>query len=126
MLWWLVNFISSKAFRDYTTIEDVLRITPPDGETFWRMEWADDMLDKPVFPQWSVDGPQDKAKNDKAWGNDVSNWAKRAGFLDGVGLHAIRREILIKLVGTEPTVYPAEHETRLTKRDQILAFLLSK
>ncbi len=99
MLWWLANFISSGAFRDYKTIEDVLFVRPPDGESFWMMEWERDMLDKPVFPQWSADGPGGQAKNDKAWGNDVSNWAKRAGFLNGMGLHAVRREILIKLVG---------------------------
>lgn len=57
------------------------------------------MLDMPVFPEWSESGPQPKAKNDKAWGNQVSQWAKRAGFLRGLAIHAIRREILLKANG---------------------------
>ncbi|RYP14043.1 hypothetical protein DL767_010440 [Monosporascus sp. MG133] len=99
MLHWLVNIISARAFRDYQTIEDVLNVIPEEGESFCFLDWADDMLNKPVFPEWSESGPEDKAKNDKAWGNQVSQWAKRAGFINGLPIHAIRREILIKVNG---------------------------
>ncbi|KAL2015888.1 hypothetical protein VTK56DRAFT_4663 [Thermocarpiscus australiensis] len=97
MVHWLVNIISAQAFRDYHTIEDVLNVIPEEGESFCFLEWAEDMLDKPVFPEWSGSGPENKAKNDKAWGNQVSQWAKRAGFIHGLAIHAIRREILIKV-----------------------------
>ncbi|RYP29028.1 hypothetical protein DL767_006954 [Monosporascus sp. MG133] len=97
MLHWLINIISARAFRDYRTIEDVLSVIPEEGESFCFLDWADDMLDKPVFPEWSESGPRNKAKNDKAWGNQVLQWAKRAGFINGLAIHAIRREILIKV-----------------------------
>ncbi|KAB5515368.1 hypothetical protein GE09DRAFT_1046046 [Coniochaeta sp. 2T2.1] len=97
MLWWIVNFLSAGAFREYKTIEELFSVQPPEGETFWMLEWSDEVLDKPVFPAWSVDGPTDKAKNHNAWGNDVSKWAKRAFYILGLVIHAIRREILIKV-----------------------------
>jgi hypothetical protein len=78
MLWWLVNLLSSGAFKDYKTADEIFSVTPPDGEPFWMLEWDDKVLDRPVFPQWTVD--MEEAKNAKAWGNGVSAWAKRAGF----------------------------------------------
>ncbi|KAH6667430.1 hypothetical protein B0J14DRAFT_489712 [Halenospora varia] len=45
----------------------------------------------------SADGPTEKTKNETAWGHQCSDWAKRAGFTGGMGLHAARREALIKV-----------------------------
>ncbi|KAG9244994.1 hypothetical protein BJ878DRAFT_420194 [Calycina marina] len=45
----------------------------------------------------SADGPNEKTKNETAWGYQCSDWAKRAGFTGGMGLHAARREALIKV-----------------------------
>ena len=63
------------------------------------MEWADAVLDDPVFPEFSADGPTKKVKNESAWGQQCSDWAKRSGFLEGLGLHAPRRESLTKAIG---------------------------
>ena len=63
------------------------------------MEWADAVLNDPVFPEMSADGATKKVKNESAWGDQCSNWAKRAGFPGGMGLHASRREALIKVDG---------------------------
>jgi len=56
------------------------------------------VLDDPVFPEMSADGPTKKAKNESAWGDQCSDWARRAGFA-GMGLHGPRREVLIKVDG---------------------------
>jgi len=103
ILHWLVNIISAGALRDYKTIEDVLDVMPDEGDSYCFLEWADDMLEKLVFPEWSESGPKAKARNDKAWGNQVSHWARRAGFVDGLAIHAIRREILINVDGKAPS-----------------------
>ncbi|KAK3361657.1 hypothetical protein B0T24DRAFT_538692 [Lasiosphaeria ovina] len=95
MFHWLANIISSGALKEYHSIEDILRLEPPEGEDFWVLEWAEDMKDQPVFPTWSAEGPLDKNRDPTAWGKQASEWAVRAGFVDGVGLHAPRREILI-------------------------------
>jgi hypothetical protein len=99
MLFWLANFISCKAIKDHHTLEKILGRTPPPSRNHWVLEWEEDMLDKPVFPAWASDGPKDKSRSPSSWGHQASDWAKRAGFVDGMGLHAPRREILVKSNG---------------------------
>jgi hypothetical protein len=99
LLFLLAIIISAGAFKDYSTIKDVLAARPPPRRKFRIMEWADGVLDDPVFPEMSVDGPTKKTKNETAWGGQCSDWAKRADFTGGMGLHAARREILIKVDG---------------------------
>jgi len=60
--------ISAGAFRDYCTVADVLAARPPLKRRFRIMEWADDVLNDPVFPEMSADGPIKKTKNENAWG----------------------------------------------------------
>jgi hypothetical protein len=98
MLWWIVNFLSAGAFRDCKTIEDVFNLRPADEEDFRKIEWADDVLNQAVFPEWSVDGKKEKVKSHAAWAKDVSDWGQRANIL-GLTVHCIRREILINVTG---------------------------
>jgi len=63
------------------------------------MEWDDCVLMDPVFPEMHASGPTKKAKNPNSWGTQCSQWAIRAGFPQGMGLHAARREALIKVDG---------------------------
>ncbi|KAI0443369.1 hypothetical protein F4803DRAFT_515037 [Xylaria telfairii] len=97
MVHWLVNIISSGALRDYKTIEEVLDAVPGEGESLCFLEWAHKMRDMPVFPAWTESGPQNTAKTPGSWADQVSKWAKRTGFLLGLPIHAIRREILLKV-----------------------------
>jgi hypothetical protein len=99
ILFLLAIFISARAFRDFPTIRDVLSVRPPPREKFRIMDWSDDVLDDPVFPEMRPSGPTKKAKNKDAWGHQCSDWEKRAGFAGGMGLHAARREELIKVDG---------------------------
>jgi hypothetical protein len=99
LLFLLAILISAGAFRDHSTIEDVLAARPPSRRKYRIMEWAEGVSDDPVFPEMSVDGPTKKTKNETAWGDQCSDWAKRAGFTEGMGLHAPRRETLIKVDG---------------------------
>jgi hypothetical protein len=107
ILFLLAIFISSRAFRDFRTLDEVLSARPPPGEKFWPMDWSDDVLDDPVFPEIRECGPTRKAKNKNAWGNQCSDWAKRAGFVSGMGLHAARREVLIKVDGKIRFPFPS-------------------
>ncbi|KAK0611658.1 hypothetical protein B0T14DRAFT_413287, partial [Immersiella caudata] len=90
--------------KEFHAMWDVLTtIRPPLGEKYRILEWADDVLGDPVFPEMSENGPIPqtrptfKDKNKDAWGHQCSDWAKRANFLEGIGLHAARREELIKV-----------------------------
>lgn len=90
--------ISSGAFKNHKTVEDVLSARAPNGR-YQVLDWADDALDKPVFPEMSSDGPTEKIKNETSWGQQCSDWAVRADFTEGMGLHAARREALIQVDG---------------------------
>ncbi|KFY20604.1 hypothetical protein V493_07646 [Pseudogymnoascus sp. VKM F-4281 (FW-2241)] len=94
LLFLLSVFILSNAFKNYKTVEDVFSTRAPKGK-YHIMEWAHDVLDIPVFPEMSMDGLTEKAKNEASWGKQCSEWAKRADFPHGMGLHATRREVLI-------------------------------
>ncbi|OBT38904.1 hypothetical protein VE00_10781 [Pseudogymnoascus sp. WSF 3629] len=96
LLFLLSIIISSNAFKNYKTVEDVLSARAPKGK-YRIMAWAHDVLDIPVFPEMSMDGPTEKAKNDASWGKQCSEWARRADFPNGMGLHAARREALIQV-----------------------------
>ncbi|KAI0398632.1 hypothetical protein F4802DRAFT_603941 [Xylaria palmicola] len=80
MLYWLANFISSEAFKHHHTVEAVLAVQPRSSQAYQVLEWVEGMLDRPVFPEWDVTGPKEKAKNPKSWGAQASAWAQRAGF----------------------------------------------
>jgi hypothetical protein len=68
LLFLLAIIISAGAFRDYNTIEKVLAARPLPGRKYRIMDWADGVLDNPVFPEISIDRPTEKAKNETAWG----------------------------------------------------------
>jgi hypothetical protein len=56
-------------------------------------------VDALVFLEMFANGPIKQPKNEGAWGHQCLNWAKRAGFVDRMGLHAPCREELIKVNG---------------------------
>uniref|UniRef100_A0A4E9EHL3 C2H2-type domain-containing protein n=1 Tax=Gibberella zeae TaxID=5518 RepID=A0A4E9EHL3_GIBZA len=97
MLHWLANLISSRAFADFDTVEQILALEPPKNGNFRILEWADDAQEKPVFPEWSTTECKTKSKNPKSWVTQFSDWGNRAGFTAQLGLHAVRREALIKV-----------------------------
>ncbi|KAK8013716.1 hypothetical protein PG991_009309 [Apiospora marii] len=117
ILRWLANFLSTQAFRDFGTVDQILSLTPRPGESYRILEWAVDKLDHPVFPEWSAEGPKDKPKSPKSWGTQASAWAVRAGFPAGMGLHTSRREALIKVDDTVGLEEDRKH--LIAQRDQL-------
>lgn len=99
MLHWLANIISSRAFANYQTVQEVLEARPPQKGNFRIVEWADSKKDKPVFPQWTLEGPQAKSREPTRWGHHASEWARRTGFTASFGLHSARRKALINANG---------------------------
>jgi hypothetical protein len=97
-LFLLSIFISRRAFKKYRTLEDVLAARALKGK-YQIMEWADNALGSPVFSEMTVDGLTEKAKTASSWSHECSDWAKRADFPNGMGLHAARREALIQVDG---------------------------
>ncbi|PSN60122.1 hypothetical protein BS50DRAFT_507169, partial [Corynespora cassiicola Philippines] len=92
-------FLSAGAFREFKTLDQVLTVRPKPNETYWVLDWEDSIREDPVFPEMLASGPTKKEKNPNSWGSQCSDWALRAGFPSGMGLHAPRREALIKADG---------------------------
>lgn len=79
----------------------MLAARPQEKETYRILEWDEDICDEPIFPEMSSAGRKLKPKNEKVWGKQCSDLARRAGF-ESMGLHAARREVLIKVDGKPP------------------------
>ncbi|KAK5988066.1 hypothetical protein PT974_12203 [Cladobotryum mycophilum] len=96
ILHWLANIISSGVSAELRTVDDALKMRPPAHSRFRVIEWQEEMKQTPVFPTWTRDGQEKASRNPTSWGSQASSWANRAGFPNGVPLHALRREALIK------------------------------
>ncbi|KAK3366405.1 hypothetical protein B0H63DRAFT_456111 [Podospora didyma] len=59
------------------------------------IEWANGKKEKPVFPQWTSEGPKEKARETTSLGHQAADWARRANFTASFGLHSARRTALI-------------------------------
>ncbi len=56
MLFMLAIFLAAGAFKKYDTIEKVLAVKPLTDQKYWVLEWADHVLDRPVFLEMSANG----------------------------------------------------------------------
>lgn len=95
----LANIISSKAYPELSTVEQALTMSPPEKAQFRIIASADAAKPKPVFPQWTSKGQKDKHQSPTAWGSRMNKWGIRTGLAEGVSVHCIRREALIKADG---------------------------
>ena len=91
---WLANFLSVSALAGIRTLNELLQIRPPPGCKFRVLEFADHILDEPVFPTWSASGKTSCPRDPTAWGQDANNLAKRSGHTNGLGFHSARRTAL--------------------------------
>jgi hypothetical protein len=100
MLFWLANIISSGVLKGNPTLDEVLAMKPPtSGQNHWVLEWEESKQDKAAFPVWDSCGQREKNRSPTSWAQQISAWAIRARFTDGVGLHCARREVLVKTNG---------------------------
>lgn len=60
ILFFLAIALASGAFKYYQTEDKIFALKPPEYDDLWVLEWADEMLDVPVFQAMSCDGPTGK------------------------------------------------------------------
>ena len=60
MLFMLSIFLAAGAFKKYDTLEQVLAVKLPKDQGYWVLEWADHVLDLPVFLEMLADGMTEK------------------------------------------------------------------
>lgn len=106
MLFWLANMISSKVIKGNPSLQEILQIVPQEGRNHRILSFADDLKDHPVFPMWTKTGSEHNARSSSSVSQHISDWAKRAGFVNGIGgLHSARREALVKANGKRIALY---------------------
>ncbi|KAI0534969.1 hypothetical protein GGR58DRAFT_515723 [Xylaria digitata] len=96
MLFMLAIFLAVGAFKKYSMVEQVLAVKPPTDQQYWELEWADHVLDLPVFPEMSPDGPTEKIQTASAFCTQIRDLSLRAGMEIPVTIHGGRREALIQ------------------------------
>ncbi len=90
MLPFLARLLAYGAFRDYDTIDDLLKIMPREDETAI-LQWKDELLETPFFKRQSTDN----IETANAFGNRQRRLGLRAGYAVPPRHHDIRAEGLI-------------------------------
>lgn len=100
----LAIFLAAGAFKKYSTIQEILAIKPPTDQKYWVLDWADHILDQPVFPTVTANGPTQKIQKAGTFSTQVREVSVRAGMERYVTIHSSRREALIQATGKN--LYP--------------------
>ncbi|EXK83429.1 hypothetical protein FOQG_12291 [Fusarium oxysporum f. sp. raphani 54005] len=87
MLPFLARILAYGAFRDYRTIDDLLSITPPEGE-MWVIQWKDHLLETPFFRSQSGKDIETAG----AFSHRLRSLGLRAGYPTPPRHHDIRAE----------------------------------
>lgn len=91
--------LAAGAFKDYSTIEEILAVCPAPDMDYALLEWKHDMLDRPFFQTMNSAGPTGKIVSSSSFDNMLGKWSTRAGFERAIKIHDARREALIKADG---------------------------
>lgn len=87
MLPFLARLLAYEAFRDYNTIEDLLKIMPPEDEVMV-IEWREELLNTPFFRSQS----SDDIETASAFSHRLRLLGLRAGYATPPRNHDIRAE----------------------------------
>ncbi|KAK4209474.1 hypothetical protein QBC37DRAFT_378040 [Rhypophila decipiens] len=75
----------------------VLAATPPEDGRQWEFEWEDTVLDYPVFPEVSADGPVwDKIQTGSSFNSQLASLSERARLREAIEVHSGRRNAILK------------------------------
>jgi len=91
--------LADNAFQDYQTFNDVEAIPPPADGSLYHLRIRKDLLRVPFFQIVSADGPTRKIHGASSFSNRTVNLGHGAGYEENIGVHDIRREVLVKADG---------------------------
>jgi hypothetical protein len=91
----LAKLLSIHAFRDYSTIEDLLKVVPPKDTKSFPIVWREDLLEQPFYSSASGDGSIETAS---AFHRRLISAGIRAGFPEPPTIHDWRANSLF-LIG---------------------------
>lgn len=88
LLFRLARFVSDGAFRDYSTIDELLAIQPG-RDNPWILYWKDEILDVPFYRSSDLEIEKAGSFNYRLY-----EWGLRTGFWEPPKIHSVRREVL--------------------------------
>ena len=94
MAFLLAIALANDAVRDHGSLEEILAITPPEGEATTVIEWRSEKLDEPVFKDGRGRGKIEKAGT---FGRNLAEVGHRAGYDQRITVHAARRQALTEV-----------------------------
>ncbi len=87
------------AFQDYGSFEEIEAIPPPSDGSLHHLRIRKDMLRVPFFQIVFADGPIGKIHEASSFNNRTVNLGHRVEYEENIGIHDIRREVLVKADG---------------------------
>jgi hypothetical protein len=96
LLFTLAKLLSLHTFRDYKTVESLLKVVPPKDTKSLPITWRDDLLKKPFYASASRDG---SIKTVSAFHSRLIDAGVRACFPEPLTIHNWRANALF-LIGT--------------------------
>ena len=99
VLFLLAIALADNAFKDYSTLEEILAIEPPVDEDLCHIEWKDNILDIPFFRSATFRGPTGNIQKSNSFSHQLVALGRRAGYEENITVHDARREALIKADG---------------------------
>jgi hypothetical protein len=79
--------IARGAFRDYSTVEELLDIPPPPKKEMYHLDWAPYMLDRPFYDSLTCE-----IEKANSFSSRLRALGHRAGYLNPTTIHDFRAE----------------------------------
>jgi Protein of unknown function (DUF3435) len=96
--------IRDKVLFGYKSLDDLLEQKIPLGQNELPLRFNDDALDRFIFRRWTLADGITKDKMPKSTFLDIKNrLMRKAGYLCGNSMHAIRRQLGKNVDGKLPT-----------------------
>ena len=91
--------LADHVFRDYQTFEDIEAISPPVDESLHHLRIKKDLLHVPFFQIITADELIEKIHEVGSFSNRTVNLKNRVEYKENIGIHDIRRKVLVKADG---------------------------
>ncbi|KAK3178123.1 hypothetical protein OEA41_000256 [Lepraria neglecta] len=92
VVFFLVLANADNAFLGITSVEDLWKVRPRDGESIFTFQWQNEVLELPVFRKAQAHGVTEKAWTCASMFRQLSDIIQKAGYRKGtITIHTIRR-----------------------------------
>ncbi|KAG0154230.1 hypothetical protein PDIDSM_1610 [Penicillium digitatum] len=98
VFWVIVHGVADGAFKNLTSLDDVLAVRPPAHRTSFTLEWKEQCLQQPFFRMVTSNGPDPiKGLTFSSLRHHFTSLAERDGFRDKLRVHGIRGGVANRL-----------------------------